>query len=143
MRRRCSAGTSSANLENTASAWRDGQGASPVDDAEGLATVQRVDQLAICDVGDAQFDFGGAVGGVDGDDDCAGRVAADEGELLARDVKLRVVAAAQSRESKADCNQRFDQAVQFRMGRMLRKSRGVQRRPKRRVGGGALAALDA
>src|SRR5271170_4467647 len=116
MRRRCSAGTSSKNLENTAPAWRDGQGASAVDDAEGLAIVQHVDQLAICDIGDAQFDFDWVIGGVDSDDDGAGRVAADEGELLARDVKLGVVAAADSSESRADSNQRFDQAVQLRMG---------------------------
>ena len=47
---------------------------------------------------------------------------------VARDVKLGVVAVAQSGESTADCNQRFDQAVQLRMGRVLRKSCRFERR---------------
>src|SRR5271156_656508 len=98
---------------------RGGQDASAVFYFESVAGVQNVDQQATCEVGNSKWNRGGVVRGIDGDDDRTGRLAANERELLGRDVKLDVVAGPQRCISTADRDQRFYQPVQFRMARMV------------------------
>ena len=107
------------NFQNSSRARRDGQEASAVDDVEHVAFVEQIDQPAVCNFRNAKWNLHSMIRGIDGDDDRAGGVAANERELLLRDVKRSIVSSPQRRVSTSDRDERFYQGVQFPVTRLI------------------------
>ena len=67
-------------------------------DSKSFAAIEPVDPLA-GGPGCMQAERGGSGGGIEGDDHQAGRMVAQEGKLLAGDIQLGIIAAAQMRQT--------------------------------------------